>query len=330
MFCPQCNRSFDKHLLCPVCGARLTFHTNVGATGGGDDEPWQQTPWGRLLVGLLVAQGLAQALRQVTTAGLAVSGNGADSVWSTLMGLVLWHILQGMSLIVGGALAGAGQNRGVIYGCVVGLINGLIFLAMQQRDLLIETEMIGELSMHLAFGGLGGLIGRMIWKPLPTVKLAIAPEHQGKGSARPSEEHAFSGPIAWVRVLAGSVMVIAGTVWAQSIMLFVVDASQGTLSISTHLQAQLVSWEISALATLMGAAFAGATTRNGLKQGLCVGLGAAIMLIGIQLGDPKVNLDHLIGTIASTLVLCLAGGWFGCQLFPPVSSQPRHRIDAMV
>src|SRR5262249_33584396 len=164
-----------------------------------------------------------------------VSGNGPDTVWSTLMGLVLWHILQGMSLIVGGALAGAGQNRGVIYGCVVGLINGLFFLAMQQRDLVIETAMIGEVIMHLAFGGLGGLIGRIIWKPMPTVKLAIAPENQGKGIARPSEEHAFSGPVAWVRVLAGSVMVIVGTVWAQAIMIFVVEASQGTLSISTHL-----------------------------------------------------------------------------------------------
>ncbi len=330
MVCPQCSGAFDQHLMCPTCNVRLLYQANLGPSSAVEsDSQWQQTPWGRLVVGLLLAQGLAHGLRLLATAGLMAGDDSAgQTVWSTLFGLVLWHALQGLSLLVGGAIAGAGQARGLVYGCVLGIINGLIFLAVGhgQGESLTPIALYGQPLLHLALGGLGGLIGTCIWKPLPTVSLASNKTPPPPTRSR-SQWRAFAGPIAWVRVLAGCALVVGGSIWSQGILQFVLEASQGALTIRSHLQAQLVSWEITALATLCGAGLAGATTANGLKQGLCVGLGAGAVLLGIHLNSPQFVLETTVFTVASILCLTLAGGWFGGQLFPPLLAQrPRRRL----
>jgi hypothetical protein len=105
----------------------------------------------------------------------------------------------------------------------------------------------------------------------------------------------------------------------------VLDAGQGSLRISDRIQAQLVTWEIMGLSTLLGAAGAGATTRNGLKQGLFVGAGSCILLIGNFLGARSVSLELIAWTATSILGLTVAGGWFGGQLFPPLVPWARRR-----
>src|SRR5437588_1664174 len=77
MVCPQCNGSFEQRWHCPSCGVRLLYQTRQTRTGGGspgETDPWQQTPWGRILIGLLLAQGIYYSLRHLFTAGLLVSG----------------------------------------------------------------------------------------------------------------------------------------------------------------------------------------------------------------------------------------------------------------
>jgi hypothetical protein len=112
---------------------------------------------------------------------------------------------------------------------------------------------------------------------------------------------------------------------------FVLEASEGKLRIDTHLQAGLVTWEISALALLLGSAIAGASTSNGLKQGLVTGLGAVLVLLVVRLGGTGFVLQQFIFNAASALCLCLAGGWFGSQLLPPLQlAHRRHlRMSAM-
>src|SRR5260370_25549104 len=59
MVCPQCRGSFSQRLDCPQCGVRLVFQdARHGRDESSDGLPanWQQTPWGRLVVGLLLAQ----------------------------------------------------------------------------------------------------------------------------------------------------------------------------------------------------------------------------------------------------------------------------------
>jgi hypothetical protein len=86
-----------------------------------------------------------------------------------------------------------------------------------------------------------------------------------------------------------------------------------------------VTWEIRGLALVAGSALAGATTLNFIKQGLCVGLGAGVILVGLRLSGKDVTVDDLLLIASSALALGMVGGWFGGQLFPPVISPVRRR-----
>src|SRR5260370_38838540 len=91
----------------------------------------------------------------------------------------------------------------------------------------------------------------------------------------------FAGPVAWGRGLTGITLAVGGVVWTDVIRDFVLGASEGKLRIDTALQAELVTWEISALAMLAGGGLAGPSTINGMKQRLGVGMGLGpILLVG--------------------------------------------------
>ena len=74
-----------------------------------------------------------------------------------------------------------------------------------------------------------------------------------------------------------------------------------------------------------GRSLAGATTWNGTKQGLCVGIGAIALYVGFELANPKAGLEAMVFAIMCMLGLGLAGGWFGGHLFPPVDPRRRKR-----
>src|SRR5262245_41992899 len=135
MVCPQCNNSFEQRLQCPGCGVRLIYqHSPRGRSAAASEEEgrWQQTPWRRILVGLLLAPALTDGLRHLCAAGLLVTGDAtANNVWATLYGLIFLQGLQALGLLVGGALAGAGKRQGIVYGAVVGIWNGVISVLLQ-------------------------------------------------------------------------------------------------------------------------------------------------------------------------------------------------------
>ena len=146
------------------------------------------------------------------------------------------------------------------------------------------------------------------------------PEFENDKIAVPEKESslltALRGPVAWGRVSAGIIIVIAGFLWGPGLLVLALQASQGTLRINDQLQAQLVTWEIIGLMTLLGAAVAGATTRNGLKQGLCVGVGASVLLIGNYLGSNNISPEQVLYIPFAIVGLTIAGGWFGGQSVP--------------
>src|SRR5438105_15600753 len=114
MLCPQCRGSFAQRLNCPKCGVRLLYQDGrhrSEETSEGQTASWQQTPWGRLIVGLLLAQGLYYVLRHLCMAGLLVAWEqSAGSVWATLTGLIVLQALQAASIFAAGLLTGAGQR----------------------------------------------------------------------------------------------------------------------------------------------------------------------------------------------------------------------------
>jgi hypothetical protein len=296
------------------------------------DIQWQQSPWGKLLVGLLLAQGLCYGLHNLTLAGLAFTSRETSStaVWQTLWGLFLSHSLQALSLIIGGALSGAGQRHGIWYGCGLGLANGILTLILQRPDQAqpgpLQYFIYALPLLHMVLGALGGLIGVLIWRPMPEMPLL---EVTPAPNAIPMDTSLFSsqllaGPLHPWRITAGLAVVVFGVGWSNAILQSVVDMTNGRLSVTSHLQAQLVSWEIAALAALLGAGFAGANTSNGLKQGLCVGVSASFIIATIQLAGPKLVVEQLVLTACSTVLLSVAGGWFGGQLFPPILQRRRR------
>src|SRR5262249_2155000 len=80
-------------------------------------------------------------------------------------------------------------------------------------------------------------------------------------------------------------------------------------------------WEITALSALLGAGLAGATTMNGIKQGLCVGVGAAVVLTGMDLASGTAGVGNTLLLVVSTVGLGFAGGWVSGKVFPPVDQR---------
>jgi hypothetical protein len=103
----------------------------------------------------------------------------------------------------------------------------------------------------------------------------------------------------------------------------IIELTGNKIGTGDDFQDRLITWEIKAFLVLLGAVLAGAATKNGLKQGLVVGLFASSILIGMQAPRAQSLLPLVVFTFAGTVGLCLVGGWFGGQLFPHLIS--RHR-----
>lgn len=334
MVCPKCNGTYEQRLNCPQCDVRLLYQASRRLHGQGEEGVWHQTPWGRLVIGLILSQGLYYGLRQLCTAIILVGNEeAAREFWHTRGGLILLQGLQALGVLAAGILAGAGQRQAFIYGALLGMWGAVFDLIVQGLSgrPLTTVVALGLPMLQAAFGALGGMVGSSIWKPLPMMGGA---DDAGKSGSRKSAKSGsrkklstyFAGPVAWFRVGTGIAIAVGGALWAHVILEMVITASDGILSTETKLQSELVTWEITALIMLFGSALAGATTRNPLKQGVCVGIGTATILVGVHLSTPILALQGLLFTLATALGLGLLGSWFGGQLFPPIILSPRRRM----
>jgi hypothetical protein len=346
--CPQCKASYTQYFLCPKCGVQLLDSAAL-APQPAAEGPLVRVPsfWGRLFIGLVLAQGLFYGLRQVVNAYLLAVGDDPVAFEQRFAGLVTLQALQGVALLIGGLFAGAGQPRGSVAGAVLGIWNAALILVAQTafRYHLDDLTLYGLPIFHAFLGALGGGVGSMIWKPLPHLPGFVPATDAGLKVTAPTER---SVPFAWGRILTGVAIAVGGTVWAHTIRNFVSDASRGALHTDSLLQAQFITWEISTMAVLVGAALAGCTTANGTKQGAAVGLlaGAGIIAVHVALGRnqypaqefllEQLGAGRILGKMTAQLaalllvnsfLLSLLGGWFGGQLMPP-AGQPKQRLRA--
>lgn len=333
MVCPQCKKAFEQLLECPDCQVRMDYHARSfdrDAFERDENDQWQETPGGRVLVGLLVAQGLGYALQQLISAGFLIWGDdNSREFWNSLGGYAFLHALQGACLVLGATLAGAGQTSAILFGSFIGLFNGIIFALLQKQgeELLPDYLVFAQPVVHLIFGAFGGWLGARIWKPAPPLQFGTAPTQISSFSwASLNPFQFFQGPIHWRRVLIAIVPVVAGALYSKRILRALLDWSEGGLKISSHLQNKVILYEILALVTFVGAMIAGSSTFNGLKQGLCVGVGATMVLVGMQMGNPTTAMDVVIFQSIIVMAASLAGGWFGGKLFPPLGGEQRKRI----
>jgi hypothetical protein len=328
MVCTRCSTTHEQRLQCPSCGGRLEYWAPRRRWFGGDARRWMQTPWGRIFLGVALAQGLFYGARHGLTAVLkAAYGDAFEQAWSSVHVLVLFQALQLFSVLLGGMLAGSGQRAGILLGSVVGIWNGVFSLLIPSgpAHALTAVSAYGQPVLQTAVGALGGWAGCLLWKPLlPPVLPGATHLLRKPGKAR-RPLALFAGKVAWARVLAGAAVAVAGTVSAGAAFDKVLEASHGVLSTSDQIQDQVITWEIKALALLVGGCLAGGTTPNGLKQGLCAALVASAVLIGLQAPQTKQPVELSLLTAVSALGLITAGGWFGSQLFPPVIKFKRKK-----
>lgn len=358
MACPRCNAAFEDRYHCPSCGIPLvaTGSSPEGNSGIYGRPRWQQTAWGRAWVGLLLAQGLYYGLWQLSTAAiLALVEEPVRAIWwNTTAGGVLLYSLLAISLIIGGMMAGAGQRRSLLYGAILGFLNGLIFVVVPKDRPLSGWELYAQPLFQALLGMVGAWIGSLIWKPILPLSaappLSATPPPLGRldlKSAMGSNTPMFAGPVHWVRVMFGIILAILGSFWANRLLQWILHPDTG-FNLESQYHAKFVTWEISILTLLLGAGLAGAGSRSGAKQGLLVGLGVTAGLLGIyhqsggltlpapslifELMHVRLELTPQAQTITYTAVvvvpLALIGGWFGSQLLPPLSPTRRRKSNS--
>jgi len=173
MVCPQCCSEYDQRLECPRCDVRLIFHDPRSSPGGGASRAgWQQSIWGRILIGLILAQGVYHGVRHLATAGLlALDGADAQTLWSGLDGFLMLQGMQLVGLFFGGLLAGAGQRQGAAYGMVLGIWNGVLVVLIQpsMAEQFNTVTLYGLPLLQAGVGALAGWLGGLIWRPLTPV-----------------------------------------------------------------------------------------------------------------------------------------------------------------
>jgi hypothetical protein len=303
---------------------------------------WHQTPSGRVVAGLVLGLGLSYGLLLFVTHMVKMDTLAPQAAAIVFLGI------QGVALMAGGMLAGAGQTKGILYGAGVGCISGVLAFGCVITGALagiIEPFSNAALPplpplqmtlpvVHILFGALGGLIGIMVWKPLPKLALpASVPAEQkptlGTKIALPPQGDKkalfpWAGPIAWIRVVIGMVVAVGGAIWALPLLHFLVALGGLDFAEILKVQKDVSQGELLALSVLIGGAIAGATTSNGLKQGVCVGFGAGIGMVGyfMMKGDGT-GPEKLLGPLLSSIFLGPLGGWFGSELMPPA---PKGRV----
>ena len=231
--------------------------------------------------------------------------------------------IQLFAAFVGGIFAGSGQRFGLLLGVFVGLWNGVLAALLRQNP-TGELVALGFFTQPLFQSGtalLGGMIGSTVWRPIiqmPTATLAPTTKKAAKRSAP-----LLAGEIAWVRVLLGCVAVIGATLYASKLLDKILELTGNRFGTGDDLQDQIITWQVKGILILLGALIAGATTKNGLKQGLIVGAFSSAILVGMRAPGTSDLPRMLLLTVPVTLGLSLLGGWFGGQLFPPIMSRKR-------
>jgi hypothetical protein len=328
--CPTCSQQFEDRVQCPRCRVNLVAPSVREPAVSASTLPghWSRNPWGRTLLGVLLAQGLYFALKNLVLAGALATGE--ESAFSGLYTLLGTQALQVVALLAGSFFAGAGQKNGGVYGSMVGVWNGILCTMLQglHGEVLTAVNLYGTPILHTAIGAFGGLVGAWIWQPMP----ALASPASSRPVPRPRSRlfeltHAH---IHWGRVLIGVAIAAGGYFWADTILQIVLANSDHRLSIRSSIQQVVMTLEIAALAVFLGGAFAGATTWNGAAQGAWVGLFGATLFIGYRVGylhDPDVFKLALM--TAGTLALSLLGGSFGARLLPPLMRAPTRKAGAL-
>jgi hypothetical protein len=333
--CPRCRGMSQNTFLCPRCGIQ-TQEAEVAVPETVQVAPDPPTLAGGLLLGLLVAQGLTYALRHLATAAVLAYGAYPNDMtfWSSSEGNITLLSIQAVALFVAAVFAGAGQARPVIVGTSLGALNALLFMLFQ----ILIRQPIDPLTwaqpfVHAVVGLIGSTIGWRIWQPspaLPALASTIGPGEAVLSTVLPDEPELVEiEPFPWLRFVVGTVVAVGGTIGARWIRDFVVLAGGGA---GHEMQSLFITWQIAAIAQVLGGIFVGANSRQGAIYGFWVGIFAAALIIVIPTLTNAQTADvsaWILGQSAAdsrpaalmiqgiqSLIFGFMGGWLGALILP--------------
>lgn len=346
--CTRCGAVATNQFLCPACGRR-TVDVD-GDARDADPSGAALTFGGGLLTGLVVSQGLTYALRHLAIAGLLWRAGREEELafWTTLPGLIVQQIAQGVALMIGGMLAGAGQKRGLTVGATLGAINAVLLIALhllaKQRP--AEIVLYAQPLLHAILGGIAGMLGAVVWQPSPDLREL---ESQTKSpdllttTLPPVREITTPEPLPWGRLFVGTAVAVIGALGAGLIRDLVMSAGGRRGGYEFH-QSQFITWQIAVMAMVVGGGVAGSTTRGGALYGFWVGgLAAGLLVVLAATVDLRLQLSEVAGWFlgaqvpdgspaslafqgVQTVLAGTLGGWLGSLIMP--AAPPRKRYES--
>jgi len=265
---------------------------------------WQQTFWGRCLIGLLIAAGVYYVLLSLCAAVIAaaLAEPARTDWWKSVPGLFVQQTMQAVGVLIGGMIAAAGQRRGLRYGLIVGVYNCFLFLILEVMIFnhpMTPLQLVSIPVVQSVFGALGGFLGTRIWGGMDPVTVApAAPALPATSVAFRHPDHSkplFAGPINWLHVGYGVAVMVLGVLMAAYILKQMIRSSEGRMTIESRNEARFFTAEISIFLVVIGGAFAGSNSKNGGKQGLVAAIFSSILLLTIYVpkGDVRLPAENL-------------------------------------
>lgn len=349
-YCPSCQAAFTGVTRCPRCDGLLYLPHEAGEQLAPlpGEEPMpafvRPTPSGRIAVGALLAMGLYLGLRKLVGAAVLATTPDPAAWWVSLEGLGAVFGSQAVAVLFGALLAGAGRTHGFAVGFTVGALVGGLFLAAEVIAGIPAAELVLYLqppTLALA-GGIAGAAGRRLWPALP--ELDIRPPVRKRSSSiqlAVDEPREQSRPTAWVRVLLGAVIIIAGVALADTARIKIQRASGGLFKVESVLQARFLSWQMATFAILLGGVAASAGTGAGLRHGLLAGGigGCGVVGLAASRGEVSPAMHYWLSKLSmagaapqepatmaavalGVVIAALVGGWLGATVFLPIVPKP--------
>lgn len=341
--CPRCRGLSQDTFICPTCGVQ-TQEADQSAAADVESSAFPDAPnvASGLLIGLLIAQGSTYAVRHLVSAAL-LGGREPSAVagfWSGIEGTAASQFIQAVAVFIAAIVAGAGQQRPMAVGAILGALNGFLLVAFQVvfRQPLDPLILFAQPVVHAALGAIGASVGGRIWQPapeLPFLPMAGEPASDMLSIVLPERSEIVEiEPFPWTRILLGTFVAAGGSFASRWIRDFVVMAGGGT---GHEMQSTLITWEIAAVAQIIGGIIAGSNSQNGAVYGFWTGLLSASLVVLIpslaagRISGPEISevSAWLLGSSLregspaaivvqgiQALVFGFVGGWLGSLILP--------------
>jgi hypothetical protein len=194
-------------------------------------------------------------------------------------------------------------------------------------------------------GGIAGVFAARVWGAVPVIEMPMPDRSRLSSSRFAIEDSNDSGrPTAWLRILAGAMIMLAAVAVAEQVRSGAQKYSGGLLHVANQGQGQFLTWQIAVLGVLGGGVTAGAATGAGLRHGVIAGAVGGVGILGLTAlrGEPlspvsywlrKLSLGELpptdpaaiVAALGGVLLLGVLGGWLGGKLFLPIAPEYMRR-----